>query len=349
MAINKIPVKAFTSGDLALDTFTATAGQTAVTLSISATDNSVIVTVNDVLQVPPTDYSVNGTTLTFTSALALNDSIVVRIIARPSVFNAVEDGSISSAKLSSNLVLNGNSITMPAGSTAQRPVVAIAGMLRYNTDFGLLEQYNTNGWQAIDAPPLVSGVSPTSYNGEQNTTIAVNGSNFKSGAYVTFVDNNNVQYNASSTSFVSGNSLSATTPQDFTVAQGPMTIKVTNPSGLSTSLVGCLSTGVSPAWSTASGSIGTFGGGSISTSVLATDSDAGSTISYSVVSGSLPSGVSLNTSTGAITGSNTTPQNTTYNFTIRATDNANNTSDRAFTMSLMINYFGAGADGAGSY
>lgn len=104
MAINKIPVKAFTAGDLALDTFTATAGQTAVTLSVASTSNSVIVTVNDVLQVPPTDYSVNGTTLTFTSALALNDSVVVRIVSRPSTFGAVEDGAISSAKLAADAI-----------------------------------------------------------------------------------------------------------------------------------------------------------------------------------------------------------------------------------------------------
>jgi len=104
MAINKIPVKAFTAGDLALDTFTATAGQTAVTLSVASTNNSVIVTVNDVLQVPPADYSVNGTTLTFTSALELNDEVVVRIMSRPSTYGTVEDGAISSAKLATGAI-----------------------------------------------------------------------------------------------------------------------------------------------------------------------------------------------------------------------------------------------------
>jgi len=99
MAINKIPVKAFTSGDLVTDVFTSTSGQTEFTLSLSATDNSVIVIVNDVVQAPTTDYTVNGTTLTFSSALALNDEVIIRIIARPSTFGTVEDGAISSAKL----------------------------------------------------------------------------------------------------------------------------------------------------------------------------------------------------------------------------------------------------------
>ena len=104
MAINKIPVKAFTSGDLATDVFTATAGQTAFTLSLSATDNSVIVYVNDVVQAPTTDYTVNGTTLTFTSGLTVGDEVIIRIIARPSVMNTVEDGAISAAKLATGAI-----------------------------------------------------------------------------------------------------------------------------------------------------------------------------------------------------------------------------------------------------
>ena len=104
MAINKIPVKAFTSGDLATDVFTATAGQTAFTLSLSATDNSVIVYVNDVVQAPTTDYTVNGTTLTFASGLTVGDEVIVRTIARPSALNTVEDGAISSAKLATGAI-----------------------------------------------------------------------------------------------------------------------------------------------------------------------------------------------------------------------------------------------------
>ena len=104
MSINKIPVKAFTAGDLALDTFAATAGQSEFTLSLSATSNSVIVYVNDVIQVPSTDYSVNGDILTFVSALQLDDEVVVRIMSRPSTFGTVEDGAISSAKLATGAI-----------------------------------------------------------------------------------------------------------------------------------------------------------------------------------------------------------------------------------------------------
>lgn len=93
-------------------------------------------------------------------------------------------------------------------------------------------------------------------------------------------------------------------------------------------------------WVTASGQLGgTFHTlKAVSTSVSAT----GAT-SYAVQSGSLPTGVSLNTSTGAITG---TPSGiadynsgTTFNFTIRATSGGD-TIDRAFFMIVRSYYYG---------
>jgi len=92
MPINKIPTKAFTTVDLIVDAFTATDGQTELTLSAPTTANACIVTVNDVLQVPTTDYTVSNSALTFTSALALNDSVSVRILTRPVGFIPVSDG-----------------------------------------------------------------------------------------------------------------------------------------------------------------------------------------------------------------------------------------------------------------
>ncbi len=89
-----------------------------------------------------------------------------------------------------------------------------------------------------------------------------------------------------------------------------------------------------PAWSSpAAGSIGTiYEAASVSTSFVATG-DA--PVSYSVYSGSLPSGVSLNTSTGALTGTApATSSSTTYNFTIRATDNEQQDTDRAFSLTI---------------
>jgi hypothetical protein len=71
-------------------------------------------------------------------------------------------------------------------------------------------------------------------------------------------------------------------------------------------------------------------GGSISFTVAATDAT-----SYSIVSGALPGGGSLNASTGAITGTESgSTGTTTYNFTIRATDAQAQTADRAFSITV---------------
>jgi len=83
-----------------------------------------------------------------------------------------------------------------------------------------------------------------------------------------------------------------------------------------------------PSWVTGAGNIGTFSKGTaFSTSVQATDDG---TITYSLVSGSLPVGLSLNSSTGAITGTPTTSVNSS--FTIRATDNNGSFFERIFSL-----------------
>lgn len=80
MPINLIPQRAFSNDDMATDTFTATAGQTAFTISRNAELNSILVHVNDVMQQPTADYTLSNTTLTFVNALSVNDDVRVRIM-----------------------------------------------------------------------------------------------------------------------------------------------------------------------------------------------------------------------------------------------------------------------------
>jgi len=81
MAINKIGQDAFSNTDMVMNTYTATAGQTAFTLSKSSTTNAIIVHINDVMQQPTTDYSVSGTTLTLSSGAAVGDDVRVRTLS----------------------------------------------------------------------------------------------------------------------------------------------------------------------------------------------------------------------------------------------------------------------------
>ena len=110
---------------------------------------------------------------------------------------------------------------------------------------------------------------------------------------------------------------------------------------------GGFSPGVGPQDTAASAAAGTMGtttvnGDASASSVSATrvtyDPFGAGAITYSIVSGSLPPGFSINGSTGNVSGSYTVQaQNSTsqtYSFTVRATTPTGNTSDRAYTISL---------------
>jgi len=225
---------------------------------------------------------------------------------------------------------------MPVGTTAQRANVK-SGDQRFNSDLNLMEYYDGTQWKSIDSPPIVSSISPTTET-DANADISIAGSNFQSGATVKFVGNDGTEYASPTVTFTNSTTLVAQTPSSaLTVANEPYDIQVTNPSGLSSTLADALDAGASPTWTTASGSL--MGGATLfegeiieSLSVSATDPD-GDTVTYAVASGdSLPAGLSLNTSTGAITGDpDAVSGDVTSTFDIEASDGVNTTS-RSFSM-----------------
>ena len=90
-----------------------------------------------------------------------------------------------------------------------------------------------------------------------------------------------------------------------------------------------------PVWNTNAGSLGTYPSGLLLVSQLsASPVLPASSIQYTLLSGSLPSGVSLSED-GLITG---TPvlvvADSTSAFTVRATDNLNNIRDRTFSIRI---------------
>jgi hypothetical protein len=224
-----------------------------------------------------------------------------------------------------------------SGTTAQRG--STAGQFRFNSTTGLAEYYTGTAFKTIDAPPTVSSLDVTEVDSQAggNQTIVITGSNFQSGATVTFIGASGTDFNASTVTVDSDTQITAVAPKaSFLNAQEPYGVKVENTSGLSVTLASQINVDSSPSWSTASGSLGTVFNstrGSTSFTVSATDSD-GDTIAYSLQSGSLPAGASLNSATGAITGFSAVGSDTTSNFTLRATANSK-TADRAF--SIVVN------------
>lgn len=229
---------------------------------------------------------------------------------------------------------------IPFGNNAGRPANPGTGQLYSNGEEKRLELYTSSGWQNIvsETPGVVS--ISGNYSEQTNSgTISITGTNFSTGAIASVVGANGIEVNASSTTVNSIVSVTAVFT-GLSNAQEPYDIKVTNTSNLFGLLPDALYVNSSPLWGTSSGSLGTFNE-LVSVSVSATATDSDSTISYALASGStLPSGVTLNSSTGVISG--TLPgitADTIYSFTINASDGLN-TIPRAFsiTSSNAINW-----------
>ena len=181
--------------------------------------------------------------------------------------------------------------------------------------------------------PTFTSISPDTITNAQ-TSVTITGTNFVNGAVVNAISTTGAIYTADTVTFNSSTSITA----QFTLAtDGTYYIRVENPDGLAgRSSTALLTVSDAPTWSTAAGSLGSVAqGGSISFTVTATSDSA---VTYSIVSGALPTGGSLNSSTGAITGTDSgrDTAETTYNFTIRATDAESQTADRAFSITVTV-------------
>jgi len=151
-------------------------------------------------------------------------------------------------------------------------------------------------------------------------TITVNGSGFNTGAIV-YIDTTNC-----STTYVSATSLTFTSPAKSIASYH---LFVYNTDGSSGMLPAGMIYSAMPIWVTSSGSLGMASiGYSFSSTVSATGDG---TVTYSLTSGSLPTGLSLNTSSGVISGT-TGGSASTFNFVISATDSQNQVTTRSFSI-----------------
>ena len=179
-----------------------------------------------------------------------------------------------------------------------------------------------------ETKPTISSISPTVIENTQ-TSVTIAGTNFVSVPTVEAIGSTGAIVRADEVSFSSATSIVAkfTLPID-----GTYFVRVENNDGNAVrSSSALLTVSDAPAWTTAAGSLGSnAAGSSVSYTVAAT----GAT-SFSKTSGTFPGGVTLNTSTGVISGTESgSTQETTYSFTIRATDAEGQTADRAFSITI---------------
>lgn len=167
-------------------------------------------------------------------------------------------------------------------------------------------------------------------------TTVVNGGNFAPDVAVSFIDQSDNEVAAKVVVRNSSTELVATRPDSFSPDDSPYTVKVVNPgipvpAGTNAHLLlNAVTAGTNPVWQTTGPLEYNVGAATADITLIATDTES-SDIDYSIVSGSLPAGLSLDGETGVISGTFTgsASDGDTNTVTFRATDTGGNFLDKA--------------------
>ena len=288
---------------------------------VPASADALVVSINGVVQYG--NFTVSGSTITFSGALTDADTCDFIYQMGTGLLNTPADGTVNTAQLANDAVttakildanvtnakLTNSSITINASAVALGGTVTIG-----------------------ETKPTITSVSPDTITNSQ-TSITITGTNFVNGINVEAIATNGAIVQADTVTFNSATSVSAA----FTITtDGTYYLRLENPDGNAVrSSTALLTVSDAPTWSTAAGSLGSMAAGSTANFTIAATSD--SAITYSIASGALPGGLSLSSSTGAITGTESgATAETTYNFTARATDAEAQTADRAFSITVTV-------------
>ena len=235
--------------------------------------------------------------------------------------------------------LDGSVIT---GNTTLNETANLSDLiLVYDQSSGGLKQVSRKNLVGFSTITSVSPTSALSGDGTGNYTFTIAGSGFTGGS-ASLVNSSGTAINFDTVTINSNTQITGVIAKSSLPGSGePYDVKVTNSIGLTTILENQINIDQSPAFTTASGTLGSFvNGSSVSVSVNATDPESAGNVTFELQSGALPSGITL-TNTAAEGGtailSGTAPtvgSSTTSNFVLRAVDAASNTTSRAFAITI---------------
>ena len=294
------------------------------------TENNVICSVSGVIQAPGTAFSIDGTNIVFSAAPLSTDVVdFVLVLGETVSIGTPSDGTVAAGQLHSTLDLSSKTVTLPntsvTNSQLQNSSITINGSsvaLGGSTTISTIARPTITTSSAVIAPSTEASFS-------------LAGTNFQSVPIVELISSTGAITRASAVTFNNSTSLTITT----NLAAGNYFVRVeNNDGGAVRSSSAILAVSNAPTWSTASGSLGSLSATqTASFTLLAYDDDSTAVTSYTLVSGSLPGGFTLDgdSSIGTISGTESgSTQTTTYTFTIRATDNESQTTDRQFTITV---------------
>ena len=190
-----------------------------------------------------------------------------------------------------------------------------------------------------ETKPTISSISPDTITNAA-TNIVITGTNFVITPNVEIISTTGAIYYPNS---VTRDSATQLTINATLTVDGTYFIRIENPNGLAVrSSTALLTVSDAPTWTTAAGSLGSIAAGSSASFTVVATSD--SAVTYSITSGALPGGLTLNGSTGVISGTEagSDTNDTNYNFTILATDGESQTASRAFTITVTVSINNSG-------
>jgi hypothetical protein len=286
----------------------------------------------------------SGDTITITAGATLSGTVAgtytgtVTGTVNSESITAKGDGASADGKITLNCSQNshGVKIQSPAHSAGQSYTLILPTSVGTNGQVLASNGASSNQLSWIDATetkPTISSISPTVIENTQ-TAITITGTNYVNTPIVEAINTTGAIFAADSVSFTSATTLVA----NFTLAtDGTYFIRIENNDGNAVrSGTAILTVSDAPAWQTSAGSLGSFeGGSSVGTITLTATNSTG----MAIQSGSLPGGLSLNSGSGSstITGTESgATTDTTYNFTVRATDAEGQTADRAFSIAITL-------------
>ncbi len=306
--------------------YNLTKGSVAFTPSSADT---MVVSIDGVIQYG--NFSVSGSTITFDAALADANTCDFIYHMGTGLLSTPVDNSVSTVKIVDSNVTNAKLAGSIANSKLANSAITING-----------SAVSLGGSVTIgETKPTISSISPTVITNSA-TAVTINGTNFVSVPLVTAINNSTgAQVVADEVSFSSATSITVkfTLPVD-----GTYKLYIENPDGNAVQTGAVLTVSDVPAWVTAAGSLGSFSGGASFGTITLT---ATNSVSMAKVSGTFPGGMTLNSGSGSSTLTGTesgATQDTTYSFTIRATDAEGQTADRAFTITINL-----GANNSGQF
>ena len=248
---------------------------------------------------------------------------------------------------------SGDTVNLPSGSSLTLPNNSVAnsalqgsGQITIN---GSAVSLGGSVTIATETRPTVSGISPTITTPSTPTAITITGTNFVS---VPLVQAQNTSTgavtSATAVTFTSATSITAT----VSLTAGTYKFYIENPDGNAVLTTQTLTVSVGPSWTTNAGSLGSFdAGSSISGLNVVATSDTNVTVtevtSPLTLTGNTDTpastmnlgltGTPATTATYTIAGTAPSPTaETTYNFTLRATDADGQTTDRAFSITISV-------------